>query len=150
MRRNAVELLVQTSEQITEDESILTYALKFRSTNRENNNGKYKLIGLFDGEKPVLVRKIYDNGNMVEQASGKFDLFIVYDNNSSVSVQLVKKSNILSRFFFDSNFIERKDGPFRRQETQLNLLSPDHFNPNCNDPKVCKVIDDGRVPDPVL
>ena len=66
MRRNAVELLVQTSEQITEDESILTDALKLRSTNRENNNGKYKLIGLFDGEKPVLVRKIYDNGNMVE------------------------------------------------------------------------------------
>ena len=95
---------------------------------------KYIRTGLFDDGKAVIVREIWEHGDLFER-SYKGDqlhgLYLDYNNGSTgyIEVRLYEDGNRKSYFNFDKKFVEVKDGPGRRQGTELNWLSAGHFDP---------------------
>ena len=48
---------------------------------------------------------------------------------------MFKEGKLVSRFAFDENFNEIKEGPYRRTGQELNRFTSEHFNPAVSDPK---------------
>ena len=89
------------------------------------------------GREHGIVRCVLPNGDIEVESfrhgqehglsiSFRQDAVIVFLNNNGQEV---------ARFAFDSRFREREDLVWRRKGTELNHLTPDHFNPAVKDPQ---------------